>query len=82
MTVGLGKEVAEEGIRVNGVRPGGVHTDIHASGGEPERIDRVKAHVPMKRGGQPQEIAEAIIWLLSDQSSYVTGSIIDVTGGV
>jgi NAD(P)-dependent dehydrogenase (short-subunit alcohol dehydrogenase family) len=80
-TVGLAKEVAEEGIRVNAVRPGFIYTDIHASGGEPERVDRVKAFVPMKRGGQPEEVARAIMWLLSDEASYTTGAFIDVTGG-
>jgi NAD(P)-dependent dehydrogenase (short-subunit alcohol dehydrogenase family) len=81
MTLGLAKEVAEEGIRVNGVRPGHIYTGIHASGGEPGRVDRVKANVPMKRGGQPEEVANAILWLLSDEASYVTGTILDVTGG-
>jgi NAD(P)-dependent dehydrogenase (short-subunit alcohol dehydrogenase family) len=81
MTVGLAREVAEEGVRVNGVRPGVIYTDIHASGGEPGRVDRVKSAVPMKRGGQPEEVAQAILWLLSDESSYVTGASIDVSGG-
>jgi NAD(P)-dependent dehydrogenase (short-subunit alcohol dehydrogenase family) len=80
-TIGLATEVAEEGIRVNAVRPGLVYTDIHASGGEPGRVDRVKAAVPMKRGGTPDEIARAILWLLSDEASYATGSILDVSGG-
>ncbi len=75
------KEVAEEGIRVNAVRPGHIYTEIHAAGGEPGRVDRVKAAVPMKRGGQPREVAQAILWLLSDEASYVTGTILDVTGG-
>jgi len=81
MTLGLAKEVAEEGIRVNAVRPGHIYTEIHAAGGEPGRVDRVKAAVPMKRGGQPGEVAQAILWLLSDEASYVTGTILDVTGG-
>ena len=80
-TIGLAKEVAEEGIRVNAVRPGFIYTDIHASGGEPARVDRVKAQVPMKRGGKPEEVARAIMWLLSDEASYTTGAFIDVTGG-
>ena len=81
LTIGLAVEVAQEGIRVNAVRPGVVYTDIHASGGEPGRVDRVKAVVPMRRGGQPEEIARAILWLLSDEASYVTGAFIDVSGG-
>jgi NAD(P)-dependent dehydrogenase (short-subunit alcohol dehydrogenase family) len=80
-TLGLAREVAEEGIRVNAVRPGFVYTEIHASGGEPARVDRVKALVPMKRGGQPEEVAPAILWLLSDEASFTTGAILDVTGG-
>jgi NAD(P)-dependent dehydrogenase (short-subunit alcohol dehydrogenase family) len=79
--VGLAKEVALEGIRVNGVRPGVIATGIHASGGEPDRVDRVKAAVPMKRGGTPEEVARAILWLLSEESSYCTGASIDVSGG-
>jgi NAD(P)-dependent dehydrogenase (short-subunit alcohol dehydrogenase family) len=81
MTIGLAKEVATEGIRVNAVRPGVVYTDIHASGGEPARVERVKEFVPMKRGGQPLEIAHAILWLLSEEASYATGTILDVAGG-
>ena len=80
-TLGLAREVAEEGIRVNAVRPGFVYTDIHASGGEPGRVDRVKALVPMKRGGMPEEVAGAILWLLSEEASFTTGAILDVTGG-
>ncbi len=81
LTVGLAKEVAEEGIRVNGVRPGHIYTELHAKGGEAGRVDRVKDQVPMKRGGQPEEVAAAILWLLSDDASYVTGATLDVTGG-
>ncbi|ABR91329.1 short chain dehydrogenase [Janthinobacterium sp. Marseille] len=81
MTIGLAKEVANEGIRVNAVRPGVIYTEIHASGGEPGRVDRVKASVPMQRGGEAREVAQAAIWLLSDQASYTTGSFLDVTGG-
>jgi NAD(P)-dependent dehydrogenase (short-subunit alcohol dehydrogenase family) len=81
MTVGLAKEVAAEGIRVNAVRPGVIYTEIHADGGEPGRVDRVKDSVPMKRGGDALEVANAILWLLSDQASYTTGTFIDVAGG-
>jgi NAD(P)-dependent dehydrogenase (short-subunit alcohol dehydrogenase family) len=81
LTLGLSKEVAEEGIRVNAVRPGFIYTDIHATGGEPNRVDRVKAFVPMKRGGQPEEVAAAILWLLSDEASYATGTFLDLAGG-
>ena len=81
LTVGLAKEVAEEGIRVNAVRPGVIYTEIHASGGEPDRVERVKQAVPMKRGGEPEEVAKAILWLCSDESSYSTGTFIDVSGG-
>jgi len=80
-TVGLAREVAEEGIRVNAVRPGVIDTEIHASGGEPDRIERVKGSVPLKRGGTADEVARAILWLLSDEASYTTGAILDVTGG-
>jgi NAD(P)-dependent dehydrogenase (short-subunit alcohol dehydrogenase family) len=81
LTIGLAREVAEEGIRVNAVRPGVIYTEIHASGGEPGRVERVKQAVPMKRGGKPEEVAHAILWLLSDESSYSTGTFIDVSGG-
>jgi NAD(P)-dependent dehydrogenase (short-subunit alcohol dehydrogenase family) len=80
-TVGLAREVAEEGIRVNAVRPGFIYTEPHAKGGEPERVERVKTSVPMQRGGQPEEVASAILWLLSQEASYVTGTIVDVSGG-
>lgn len=81
LTIGLSLEVAAQGIRVNGVRPGLIYTDIHASGGEPGRVDRVKSALPMQRGGQPEEVAEAIARLLSDKASYVTGSFLDLAGG-
>lgn len=81
LTIGLAKEVANEGVRVNAVRPGVVYTGIHASGGEPDRVDRVKVAVPMKRGGQPEEVARAVLWLMSDEASYSTGSLVDVAGG-
>jgi NAD(P)-dependent dehydrogenase (short-subunit alcohol dehydrogenase family) len=81
MTIGLAREVAEEGIRVNAVRAGFIYTDIHASGGEPNRVERVKTLVPMKRGGTAEEVALAILWLLSDEASYTTASFIDVQGG-
>jgi NAD(P)-dependent dehydrogenase (short-subunit alcohol dehydrogenase family) len=80
-TIGLAKEVAAEGIRVNAVRPGVIYTDIHASGGEPGRVDRVKSAVPMLRGGHPEEVARTILWLLSDDASYTTGALLDVAGG-
>jgi NAD(P)-dependent dehydrogenase (short-subunit alcohol dehydrogenase family) len=81
LTIGLAREVADEGIRVNAVRPGVIYTGIHATGGEPGRVERVKAAVPMKRGGEPEEVARAILWLLSDEASYSTGTFIDVSGG-
>lgn len=80
-TIGLSKEVADQGIRVNAVRPGFIYTDIHASGGEAGRVDRIKDAIPMKRGGQPEEVAQAILWLLSEQASYATGTFIDLAGG-
>ena len=81
LTIGLAKEVAEEGIRVNAVRPGFIYTEMHASGGEPDRVERVKAFAPMKRGGKPEEVASAILWLLSEEASYTTGAFIEVSGG-
>ena len=81
LTIGLSKEVANEGIRVNGVRPGLIDTEMHASGGEPGRIARLQGSVPMGRGGEAIEVARAILWLLSDEATYTTGSFIDVSGG-
>lgn len=81
MTLGLAKEVAAEGIRVNAVRPGVIDTDIHASGGEPGRVTRVSASVPMGRGGRAEEVAEAILWLASEKASYTTGALVDISGG-
>lgn len=81
MTIGLAREIAHEGIRVNAVRPGLIDTEMHASGGEPGRIERLKSSVPLQRGGTAEEVARAILWLLSDEASYTTGSFIDVSGG-
>jgi len=81
LTVGLSKELAAQGIRVNGVRPGLIYTDMHADGGEPNRVDRLKTNIPLGRGGEVSEVAEAIYWFASEKSSFSTGSIIDVTGG-
>jgi NAD(P)-dependent dehydrogenase (short-subunit alcohol dehydrogenase family) len=81
LTIGLGKEVATEGIRVNAVRPGVIRTDIHASGGEPGRVDRVAPAVPMQRGGEPDEVAATILWLASDAASYITATIVNCSGG-
>lgn len=81
LTKGLSLEVAAQGIRVNGVRPGFIYTDMHADGGEPQRVDRLAPGIPMQRGGQPEEIARAIAWLLSDEASYITGTFIDAAGG-
>jgi len=80
-TKGLALEVADEGIRVNAVRPGLIYTDIHESGGEPGRVERLEHMVPMNRGGSAEEIANAVSWLISDKASYVTGDCINVTGG-
>ena len=81
MTIGLSKEVAPEGIRVNGVRPGTIYTDMHASGGEPGRVDRLKSAIPLRRGGTVEEVAGAVMWLFSDEAGYTSGSFIEVSGG-
>ena len=81
LTIGLATEVAEEGIRVNCVRPGFIYTDIHKDGGEPDRINRIKHQLPLQRGGRAEEVAAAIFWLLSDESNYTTGAFIEVSGG-
>ena len=80
-TVGLGREIADEGVRVNAVRPGIIDTEIHASGGAPDRVAQVASSLPMHRAGSPEEVAAAILWLLSDAASYTTGATIDVSGG-
>ena len=82
LTKGLSLEVADEGIRVNCVRPGLIYTDMHADGGEPERIERLKSIIPMQRGGQPEEVAEAIYWLASEKASFSTGNFLDLAGGL
>ncbi|PJG57520.1 SDR family oxidoreductase [Aeromonas cavernicola] len=81
LTRGLALEVAAQGIRVNGVRPGFIHTQMHADGGEPNRVERLKSQIPLQRGGEPIEVAAAIAWLLSDEASYATGTFIDLAGG-
>jgi NAD(P)-dependent dehydrogenase (short-subunit alcohol dehydrogenase family) len=81
LTLGLAREVGREGVRVNAVRPGLIHTEIHASGGRPDRVELLRDAVPLGRGGEPQEVAEAIAWLCSPSASYVTGAILDVSGG-
>ena len=81
LTIGLSREVAEERIRINAVRPAFIYTDMHADGGEPGRVDRIKESLPMKRGGQPIEVANAILWLLPEEASYATGAFIDLAGG-
>ncbi len=81
LTLGLSKEVAAEGVRVNAVRPGLIYTDIHARGGEPDRVDRLGATVPIGRGGTAEEVALSIMWLMSDEASYCTGALLDVAGG-
>lgn len=80
-TIGLAQEVAVEGIRVNAVRPAFIHTEIHASGGEPGRIERLRPAIPMRRGGTAEEVARAILWLLSEEASYTTGAFLDLAGG-
>ena len=80
-TLGVAREVAHEGVRVNAVRPGIIDTDIHASGGQPDRVQRMAPQVPMQRAGTAEEVAQAVVWLLSDQASYTTGSVLDVAGG-
>ena len=81
LTIGLAKEMGQEGVRVNAVRPGLIDTDIHASGGQPDRAERLGVTTPMGRAGQPEEVAEAIVWFLSDAASYSTGTFLDVSGG-
>lgn len=82
LTVGLAKELADEGILVNGIRPGSTYTDIHKLSGDAGRVDRIKHKIPLKRGGYPEEIASGVMWLLSDGANYCTGTIIDITGGL
>jgi NAD(P)-dependent dehydrogenase (short-subunit alcohol dehydrogenase family) len=81
LTIGLSKELGREGVRVNAIRPGLIETDIHASGGDPDRAQRLGATTPFGRAGRPEEVAEAIVWLLSDAASYTSGAILDVSGG-
>ena len=81
LTIGLAKELAQQGVRVNAVRPGLIETDIHASGGQPDRARRIGTTTPMGRAGRPEEVAEAVVWLLGDGASYTTGAILDVAGG-
>lgn len=82
ITAGVAREVAADGIRVNVVRPGFIYTDMHADGGEPGRVDRLASGIPLRRGGQPEEVAKAILWLLSDRARYAVGTSLEVTGGV
>ncbi len=81
LTIGLAKELGAEGVRVNAVRPGLIETEIHASGGQPDRVERLGGAAPLGRAGRPEEVAQAIVWLLSEAASYTTGAVIDVTGG-
>jgi NAD(P)-dependent dehydrogenase (short-subunit alcohol dehydrogenase family) len=81
ITTGLALELADQGIRVNAVRPGIIYTEMHASGGEADRVERLKSKIPMQRGGYPNEVAEAVYWLLSEKASFTTGAFIDVSGG-
>ena len=81
-TGGLARELAAEGVRVNAVRPGMIDTEIHAAGGDPQRMTKAKDIVPMKRAGEAEEVARAILWLASDEASYTTGAVLDVSGGV
>ncbi len=81
MTIGIANEVANEGVRINGIRPGLIDTEIHADSGSPNRVAQLEHRIPMKRGGTPEEVASAILWLLSEEASYITGTTIDVTGG-
>jgi NAD(P)-dependent dehydrogenase (short-subunit alcohol dehydrogenase family) len=80
-TIGLAREVADEGIRVNAVAPGLIETDLHADNGAPDRLERMAPMIPMKRAGTAEEVAEAVVWLLSERAAYVTGSILEVGGG-
>ena len=80
-TIGLAKEVAAEGIRVNAVRPGIINAEMHTSAGDPNRVERIQGSIPIERAGQPDEVARTILWLLSDEASYVTGALVDVAGG-
>jgi len=81
LTVGLAREVGGEGIRVNGVRPGVIRTEIHATSGDPGRVERIGAAAPLQRAGEPEEVARTILWLASDEASYITGALLDVSGG-
>ena len=81
LAIGLARELGPQGVRVNAVRPGLIDTEIHASGGQPGRAERLGAATPIGRAGRPEEVAEAIVWLLSDAASYTTGAIIDIGGG-